>query len=228
MKTNLTSLTLLVLFFISCNKPNTGLDSEQVNWCFKGFIYNYERLLTPQDLNDLFNIDTLTMRIEHSNSSDFINFISYIWEHPQQLKPLKTLDTHIVTLKGLAIYDDQQLNNFNHRSAINYFDHQFKSLTLKEYNLLLANLDQKLLPDEATYQHEKNLLNKKLHSDYALIENLGDRAYAEWNPSLGFVLAVLQGNVSFTIICNTSNNADQCLRDAIQVAERILSKCDFS
>src|SRR5690606_37602310 len=101
----------------------------------------------------------------------------------------------------------------------------YKKLSQQEYNDLLSNLQKEYANDQTGYLKAKEFLDLRMTFNYESLNNLGDRAYYQWNEESGIILIVLVGSSHFTVESKTSGDKNIALNHAVLFAKEVLAKC---
>lgn len=223
------------LLFASCssgdNKPSPDNETASSD-CLKGFNYEYEKLLTKQDLSKHLQIDDSSFKTEVRPNKDNYGSCQYKWDsnRPEQEMELlgqiiKVADPNIVEIKNLNFYSQKDLELYNHKSFIDLFEMGYKPLSDEEYNSLKSNLEKEFANNKVALDNAVKLLDIRKSSSYQVVDNLGTRAFWKWNDLHGIDLTVLAGSAKFSIASKTSGNAQESLATAVKLAQEVLAKC---
>ncbi len=224
-----------VLLTAACSssdgKLGAGPDLKITN-CLRGFEYDYEKLLTIDDVKKHLQVDETSLKKDVSPTNGSYGSCKYKWSSDRPELEMELLgqtirypDDNIVEIKWLSFYAQNDLETYNQQSVNDLFDIGYKKLTEAELARMKENVEKQFANDEKALENALNLLEIRKNSAYQPVENLGDRAYWKWNDRYGVEVVVLTGLASFTIAGKTSNNPQEGLNTAIRLAEEVLAKC---
>lgn len=223
-----------VLIFAACNtndnKP-VPQDNEVTN-CFLGYDYDYEKLLTKEDIQKVISIDETSFKKKISSNKDNYGYCQYKWKSDRPDLQMELLgqnitgpDYNIVEIKRLDFLDQKDLELYNHKSFIDLFNVGYEKLTEAKFKELKNNLEKEYAKDKDALENALKLLEIRKNLTYEKFNNLGDSAYWKWDDTYGVELVVLTGQVKFTILGKTTNNRQEGLATAVKLAELVLQKC---
>ncbi len=232
---------LIALFIVSCGnndsspESNSGNSSEsnKTAVCLQNYNYQYEKLLTKDDIAKYVTIDEASYKIKISSITGKYGSCSYEWlsDRPDLEIEIsgviiKGPDRNRVVIKQLDFYTDEQLKLYSQESAIALFDQSYKKLSQQEYNDLLENLKKQYADNPTEYERAKGFLDARMNLTYEPVNDLADRAYWKWNDTYGLELVVLSGAAHFTIETKVTAQADTTLDAAVNLAKEVLAKCN--
>lgn len=225
--------SLSICLLIGCDKKSVV--SEEINEvtnCLLSKDYKYEELLTKADILKHVNIDEASYKMDVSTIRGEYGSVVYDWNsnRPDLQRELlgqiiNYADKNRITVKRLTFYSDSELSLYKHDSFLSLFDFTYKKLSQQEYNDLLSNLQKEYANDQTGYLKAKEFLDLRMTFNYESINNLGDRAYYQWNEESGIILIVLVGSSHFTVESKTSGDKNIALNHAVLFAKEVLEKC---
>lgn len=207
-------------------------ESKQITSCFKEYGYAYEKLLTKADISKHVTIEENSFETEISTTTGEYGSCTYTWDSDRPDLHVEMAghtipypDINRVTLKMLHFYSEDETKLYSQKSAIDLFDQSYKKLDQAEYEELLDNLREKYKDDKEGLGQAEGFLKARMNLSYEPLDHLGDRAYWKWHEEYGVELVVLTGSVHFTLQSKTSADQSSSLKDAVNFAEEVLSKC---
>lgn len=201
--------------------------------CFIAMDYDYEKLLTKEDVAKHTSIDEASFKKEVSPSHGEYGNCTYTWDSERPDISMTTSgmtlnlpDRNFATVKSLKIHNEDDLKLYNQSDVIDLFGTAYKKMSRKEYDEMIARLEQEYSGDQAKLDQAKGFADARMNLDYEPVDNLGERAYWKWSDQHGIEIVVLQGAVQFAIASKTSSSAETSLPVAINLAKEVLSKCN--
>lgn len=181
---------------------------DRVSDYLEAIDYDYSRILTREDVFKYYDIDAKEVNSTCGEIKGKDGSCIYSWESTDGDVNLKQSgesgrsdDDRFVGIKGLSFY----LGVGSPEQIASTFDMAFK-----EYNRNSPKVMEASMKDEKP--------------QFELIEDIGSRAYWSWSRKGGGELVVLAGEANFTIVTKISNDANENLKLAMQLAEEVIEK----
>ncbi|NLO69982.1 MAG: hypothetical protein GX102_03360 [Porphyromonadaceae bacterium] len=201
--------------------------------CFIAMDYDYEKLLTKEDVAKHTSIDEASFKKDVSPTHGEYGSCTYTWDSDRPDISMTTSgmtfnlpDQNLATVKSLKIHNEDDLKLYNQSDVISLFETAYKKMSRQEYDEMIARLESEYANDPDRLNQAKGFADARMNLDYGPVDNLGERAYWKWSDKFGIELVVLQGAVQFIIAAKTSSSAETSLPVAINLAKEVLSKCN--
>jgi len=232
-------LTGIAFVLFSCNsgsKESSGMGSEiestkkikainNVSYdCLKKHQDDYQSLLTKEEMASVYPID-FTNAKEELRAGSYGEYI-FMWPSDRPDVDLeisgmkiKNPDKNTMGIKNLKFISDKT----DMESAISTFNMAYKELSDEELEKIQANLNKQ---SDDIKSAGKNLMKVRAKVHWDFVDGLGSSAWYKWNETYGGELAVLAGKAKFYIVLKISSNPNENRKLAIQLANKVLAKCE--
>lgn len=221
-------LFLLINFSCKENKIVENHTFSSENNCLKDKNYQYENILTKEDIAKHTQIDEASYKREISPTQGKYGSCSYSWKSDRPDLVVEILGQNIsgpdlnrVNIKLLDFYSEDQ----SQQEILEILDRSYKKLSEEEYQNLLSKLEKEYQNNSEELERAKGFLEARKNLVYQSDNSVGDRAYWKWSDEYGIELIVLKGNTQFTIECKTAADKETNLKTALNLAKEILAKC---
>ncbi|MGB3343950.1 MAG: hypothetical protein WBA61_08570 [Aequorivita sp.] len=229
------SVLLLGLAFalFSCNSGNKKLSttvsdekkasSGETYDCLKPYQDEYDKLLTEEDMADVYLFDFDAAEVELTSGS--YGNLRYSWpsdrpelEFEVSGMKMKGADDNFIEVSKLSFYSgDGDLQS--HRD---YFDMGFKELSDEELKAIDENLSKQ---SDEVQKTGKDMMKVRAKRIFEFVDGTGSSAWYKWDETYGGELVVLAGKATFYINVKISDDPKENREIAEKLAEKVLAKC---
>lgn len=230
--------------FIACenesdtlnDKSNDSSTSSQSNHkaihtCFEKFDYNFSQILSKEDVLKYIDASLhADVKVNENNKKNRYGTVSYTWKSDRTFTVKAGNVTQEIPDKNTIELSGLSFSNSDETRTLELFEKNYKKISDKEYQDLIANLEKSYADKSAAeLEQAKKLLEVRKNLNYTEIPNLGSAAY--WKEvqvtgnNFGIELYVLAGTVEFKISVKSSDNNNTNADIAHKLAQDILKKC---
>lgn len=226
-------ITAVIVTACSEKNDNPGPSTnDKYTTCLKNFDYQYEKLLTIEDIRKHTSIDDVSLESEIGSIKGEYGYSKHRWASDRPDLKMELLgqtiqypDRNTVEIKLLSFYSKEDLTLYNQKTIPDLFNMGYKVLSNAEVEKITENYEKEYANDPAGLKNAKELLEIRLKSQYNSLANLGESAYWKWHDEHGIELSVLSGAVTFTIVTKVSADSKKSLDVAVSLAKEVLAKC---
>lgn len=228
----------LVFALFSCNSGNkessssaSDEDSDKVSVnssaktyrCLEEFQDNYEKLLTKEEMAQIYQIDFDSAEVDLSSGT--YGKYEYSWpsdrpdlEYEMSGMKIKGADKNLMGVSMLSFNSDKSDMNANK----DHFDMGYKELSNDELKKIEENLSKQ---SDEVQKTGKDMMKVRAKRSWEFVDGTGSSAWYKWDDRYGGEMVVLAGKAKFTVKVKVSDDPSQNKGLAMKLAEMVMQKC---
>lgn len=191
--------------------------------CLNKFQDDFDLLLTKEEMASVYPIpfDQAEVNLSSGSYGEHI----YSWESDRGTftmeisgTKMEIPDQNTMGVKRLSFSNSKDL-----KSAISYFDMSYKELSDDEHAQIKSNLEKE---DKETQKTGEEFMEVRNKMKFEFVDEVGSSAWYKWSEKFGGELAVLGGKAQFNTVAKISDDPEENKRITIELAKKILAKCE--